>query len=587
MSRYEKEGVIGSGTFGSVWLVKSKLSRHTYVMKEINLKSLTEKERKQAITEVAVLSKCKHKHIIRYKEAIVEQNLMLSIVMEYAEGGDLHASILRQKGVPFSEHRVISWFIQICLALQYIHFENILHRDLKTQNIFLTRNNLVKVGDFGISRVLKCPEELAETAIGTPYYLSPEVYQRKPYNHKSDIWALGCILFELSALEQAFKAEDFMHLVTLIIKGNRKELPSHCCSLIRDLVDALLKNDPKERPSIEEILANRSLQPYLSDYMLTYSTRESYLPVLISPKEPTSRRSSASDVFQNLQDICMKRTSSVSTLNPRTARKKSANKPEINNFRKGKSASKLLSSRSSSMALPETKNEINDRTFSVSKPKFTFRLDKAKQSYLTLSCDNYSAPSPQRLVRPPSKLCKSEDATLSEIDYGYQSEEMNSNSSSGNSCASNSQYKLSKDEMNRGFCMSEDEEFLSNGSPKEIKSNNDHQKCHHSQCHRCMLDMLWRNRIRYCVQGSVNADEYRRLRHKLLTLYKEKLFKQIHQSLLRDWERNENPNNLLSMMHSLNYEQVQSLPLMMQLVQLDILMKPKQNGQKYSQDIKT
>ncbi|CAL1261352.1 unnamed protein product [Larinioides sclopetarius] len=310
MSRYDKEKVIGSGTFGNVWLVKSKLSRHSYVLKEIDLRSLNETDRQHALNEVSILSKCKHKHIIRYKDAVIETDLTLSIVMEYAEGGDLYSAIMKQRGVPFSEHRIISWFIQICLALQYIHYQNILHRDLKSQNIFLTRNKMIKVGDFGIARVLRNPEELAKTAIGTPYYLSPEICQRKPYNHKSDIWALGCILFEMTALEHAFQAVDFIHLVSLILRGKRKELPSHCSSIIKDLVKDLLEFDPEKRPSTEVILAYPLLQPYLSEYMLTHGSRESFLPVLISPKESKIRGYSVSDIFENLRHGTKKRRSS-------------------------------------------------------------------------------------------------------------------------------------------------------------------------------------------------------------------------------------------------------------------------------------
>ena len=161
----------------------------------------------------------------------------LCIVMDYAEGGDMYTKIAKQKklGKGFryelvhtsdwellSESQILDWFVQTCLAMKYIHDRKILHRDLKTQNIFLTGRGEIKIGDFGIARVLQDTYDCAQTAIGTPYYLSPEIcqvthltlfdcltrIQEKPYNQKSDIWSLGCILYELATLRHAFDANS-------------------------------------------------------------------------------------------------------------------------------------------------------------------------------------------------------------------------------------------------------------------------------------------------------------------------------------------------------------------------------------------
>ncbi|KAF4748321.1 Serine/threonine-protein kinase Nek1, partial [Perkinsus olseni] len=132
----------------------------------------------------------------------------LCIIMDYAEGGDLAARIrkARDTGVGFSESQIVRWFSQAALALKYVHEKHILHRDLKTQNLFLTRANRLRLGDFGISKVLDSTLAFAETTIGTPYYLSPEICEEKPYNWASDIWALGCILYELCCLKVPFDA---------------------------------------------------------------------------------------------------------------------------------------------------------------------------------------------------------------------------------------------------------------------------------------------------------------------------------------------------------------------------------------------
>lgn len=98
-------------------------------------------------------------------------------------------------GTLFPEHQIVMWLVQMALAMNYVHDKKILHRDLKTQNIFLTSKGDIKIGDFGIARVLQHTYDCANTAIGTPYYLSPEICQEKPYNQKSDIWSLGCIFY--------------------------------------------------------------------------------------------------------------------------------------------------------------------------------------------------------------------------------------------------------------------------------------------------------------------------------------------------------------------------------------------------------
>ncbi|GFU12508.1 hypothetical protein NPIL_455051 [Nephila pilipes] len=593
MARYDKVKVIGSGTFGKVWLVKSKLSRHSYILKEINFQTLNESDRQQALNEVAILSKCNHKNIIRYRDAVLETNQTLSIIMEYAEGGDLHSAILKQEGVLFHEHRIISWFIQICLALQYIHFQNILHRDLKSQNIFLTRYNLIKVGDFGIARMLKNPEELAKTAIGTPYYLSPEIYQRKPYNYKSDIWALGCILFEMATLEHAFKADDFLHLVYLILRGKRKELPRNCSAVIQNLVNDLLDSDPEKRPSTEEILAYPSLQPYLSEYMLVQNSRESYLPVLISPSE-TGRRSSANDVFENLRDKYMKRRASVSTENPKTLKQRS-NTPPKDEKSRSKTASHIrVGSEKKYLKAPQTKSEkwkkINALTYRVSNPKLAVRFSKKEQSCLTVSCDTYTVP--ERFIQDPSsrKFSKSEDAALNDSDCGYLSEEtrlvsINSpiNADSG---SSSSDAMSDYEKMNQAFILDENNR-VANKDSKLDASNKGLHNCQHSQCHQCMLDMLWKTRIRCPINGSVNPGEYYRLRYKLCSIYERELFGKIYESLSRGWEGNEDPtstNAFRKLVHSLNYEQVQNLPLMLQLVQLDRLKRAKEDTKELISD---
>ena len=116
---------------------------------------------------------------------------------QYCEGGNLSRKIKNQKKlkVPFLEEQVLDWFTQLTTAIAYCHGKRVLHRDLKPGNVFLTATNQVKLGDFGIARVLENTMDKAQTVAGTPYFMSPEVCENKPYGAESDIWALGCILY--------------------------------------------------------------------------------------------------------------------------------------------------------------------------------------------------------------------------------------------------------------------------------------------------------------------------------------------------------------------------------------------------------
>ncbi|XP_071599260.1 serine/threonine-protein kinase Nek1 isoform X12 [Heliangelus exortis] len=253
MDKYIKVRKIGEGSFGKAILVKAKENGQQYVIKEINISKMSNKEREESRREVAVLANMKHPNIVLYRESF-EENGCLYIVMDYCEGGDLFKKINAQKGILFSEDQILDWFVQICLALKHIHDRKILHRDIKSQNIFLTKDGTIQLGDFGIARVLNSTAELARTCIGTPYYLSPEICQNKPYNNKSDIWALGCVLYEMCTLKHAFEAGNMKNLVLKIISGPFPPVSMHYSYDLRNLLSQLFKRNPRNRPSVNSIL---------------------------------------------------------------------------------------------------------------------------------------------------------------------------------------------------------------------------------------------------------------------------------------------------------------------------------------------
>ncbi|XP_067838564.1 serine/threonine-protein kinase Nek1 isoform X3 [Heptranchias perlo] len=259
MDKYDKVNKIGEGSFGKAILVNSKEDGRQYVIKEISISRMSNKEREESRREVAVLANMKHPNIVQYKESF-EESGCLYIVMDYCEGGDLFKRINAQKGILFREDQILDWFVQICLALKHVHDRKILHRDIKSQNIFLTKDGTVQLGDFGIARVLNSTIELARTCIGTPYYLSPEICENKPYNNKSDIWALGCVLYEMCTLKHAFEAGNMKNLVLKIIRGSYPPVSVHYSYDLRHLMSQLFKRNPRDRPSVSSLLQ----KPFLS-----------------------------------------------------------------------------------------------------------------------------------------------------------------------------------------------------------------------------------------------------------------------------------------------------------------------------------
>ncbi len=149
-----------------------------------------------------------------------------------------------------SEDQVLNWFTQICLAIKHVHDRKILHRDLKSQNVFLTKQGIVKLGDFGIAKVLESTVAQAQTIVGTPYYLSPEIIENKPYNFKSDIWSLGVLLYEMCALKPPFNGGSLHMLALQIVRGQYQPVPAQYSQQVKTLLQSLLSLDPAKRPNI-------------------------------------------------------------------------------------------------------------------------------------------------------------------------------------------------------------------------------------------------------------------------------------------------------------------------------------------------
>ncbi|XP_067326314.1 serine/threonine-protein kinase Nek11 [Anolis sagrei] len=207
--RYTIQQKLGCGSFGTVYLVSDKKAKggeeESKVLKKISVGDLKPNETVEANLEAQLLSRLDHPAIVKFYTSFVEGE-SFCIITEYCEGGDLDYKIQEYKEANhvFSESQIAEWFIQLLLGVSYMHDRRILHRDLKTKNIFL-KNNLVKIGDFGVSRLLMGSCDLATTFTGTPFYMSPEALQHQGYDTKSDIWQKKVHLQTLRALSEVQK----------------------------------------------------------------------------------------------------------------------------------------------------------------------------------------------------------------------------------------------------------------------------------------------------------------------------------------------------------------------------------------------
>ncbi|XP_041875253.1 serine/threonine-protein kinase Nek4 isoform X3 [Corvus kubaryi] len=246
---------VGKGSYGEVSLARHRQDRKQYVIKKLNLRSASRREKRAAEQEAQLLSQLRHPNIVTYRESWQGDDGHLYIVMGFCEGGDLYHKLKEQKGKLLPENQVVEWFVQIAMALQYLHEKHILHRDLKTQNIFLTRTNIIKVGDLGIARVLENQYDMASTLIGTPYYMSPELFSNKPYNYKLP------------------------------------PMPKDYSPQLVEIIQTMLSKKPEERPSVKSILR----QPYIKQQISLFleatkakAARNHKKPVNSKPKDPCS-----------------------------------------------------------------------------------------------------------------------------------------------------------------------------------------------------------------------------------------------------------------------------------------------------------
>eukprot|EP00041_Stephanoeca_diplocostata_P035763 m.1273760 g.1273760 ORF g.1273760 m.1273760 type:complete len:752 (-) comp24755_c1_seq28:1896-4151(-) len=315
-TKYERIRPIGRGSFGKVFLCKNQNTDEKIVAKEINIRTKTEHD--EALAEAQILSSVSHVNIIAFKEVRRTGPQCLVIYMEFADDGDIDDKINRRKPrkLYFQSSVICQWLVQVCQAMDYLHSRGYIHRDVKTANMFLTKEGFVKLGDFGIAKSLernaqKVGQRTTSTPVGTPMYIAPQICEGQPYTQKADIWSLGCCVYEMCCLRPAFHAKSMENLMSKIKNGNfKKEIPDHYPDEMHELVPMLLMRDPAKRPTIKDLLASSLMKPWLPTSpatLLAQGLTPTRYPPVVDPTELASQSTPNFVKIEHSDDVARSR----------------------------------------------------------------------------------------------------------------------------------------------------------------------------------------------------------------------------------------------------------------------------------------
>ncbi|GAX74762.1 hypothetical protein CEUSTIGMA_g2209.t1 [Chlamydomonas eustigma] len=254
---YDVQKPVGKGGYAIVYKGIRKEDGRIVAVKKVEIFEMTQKKRERCLQEVSLLQQLSHPFIIQMYDAFIDEN-MLIIIFEWAPAGDLKRLIKKtaEAGKTLDEATIWKSFLQITDALRYMHQHRIMHRDIKPANVLVGANGALKIGDLGLGRQLSEQSMEAFSKVGTPYYVSPEVVRGAGYDWKSDVWSMGCLLYELACLRSPFEMEgaNLYDVFQKISKGDYQPLPAGMFSApLRSLVVRMLSVDPVKRPDLDEV----------------------------------------------------------------------------------------------------------------------------------------------------------------------------------------------------------------------------------------------------------------------------------------------------------------------------------------------
>ena len=256
---YNETDRLGEGRYGQVFKATRRSDGCVVAIKRLHIFDMDEQARHLCLREADLLLRIQHEHIIAILDCFMHHN-DLYLVMEYADLGDMAKLIaeMNAKQLRFTEEDMWRFIYCIASALHHMHSRHLMHRDIKPANIYVSRGGEVKVGDLGLGRVMEGYYDRAGSVVGTPYYMSPEVIREEEYDYATDIWSLGCLVYEMAQLHVPFQGDNLWLLGINIQQGNYTPIDSIYSQELIEFVNSLLQKQPSLRPTAA-VITTRAL----------------------------------------------------------------------------------------------------------------------------------------------------------------------------------------------------------------------------------------------------------------------------------------------------------------------------------------